>query len=174
VAIADFVSTGQNSEILIPPCGTFTPVRLAVMVVGPYNDKSSYRTRSFDWAAKARALLEVYGQVILVLPPDFPTEPFSFWRAMFRQPDHSLLLLKLLAGGKTNSSSIIFPDAEGTMSAEATSFPESAGGRTLRPAFLWAGRRSIELGDLLCITVVMAPVPALAPARRPAAMVAAK
>jgi hypothetical protein len=101
LAIADFVSTDQKPEISIPPYGPFTRVRLAAMMVGPYTDKSNYRTRSFDWAAKARALLEVYGRVILVLPPDCPAEPFIFWRAMFRQPDNSLLLLKLLAGGKS-------------------------------------------------------------------------
>ena len=78
LAIADFVSTDQNPEISIPPYGPFTPVRLAVMMVGPYNDKSTYRTRSFDWAAKARALLEVYLRVILVLPPDCPAETFIY------------------------------------------------------------------------------------------------
>ena len=101
LAIADFVSTDQNPEISIPPYGPFTRVRLAVMMVGPYNDKSTYRTRSFDWVAKARALLEVYWRVILVLPPDCPAEPFIYWRAMFRLSDHSLLLLKLLPGGKS-------------------------------------------------------------------------
>jgi hypothetical protein len=101
LAIADFVSTDQNPEISVPPYGPFKPVRLAVMMVGPYNDKSTYRTRSFDWAAKARALLEVYRRVILVLPPDCPAEPFIYWRAMFRVSDNSLLLLKLLPGGKS-------------------------------------------------------------------------
>jgi hypothetical protein len=101
LAIADFVSTDQGPDTSIPPYGSFELVRLGVLMVGPYSDKSNYRTRSFDWAAKARALLEVYGRVILVLPPDCPAEPFIYWRAMFRLSDHSLLLLKLLPGGKS-------------------------------------------------------------------------
>jgi hypothetical protein len=101
LAIADFVSTDQGPDTSIPPYGAFELVRLAAMMVGPYTDKSNYRTRSFDWAAKARALLEVYGRVILVLPPDCPPAPFLYWRAMFRLSDHSLLLLKLLPGGKS-------------------------------------------------------------------------
>jgi hypothetical protein len=101
LAIADFVSTDQGQDTSIPAYGTFEPVRLAVLMVGPYNDKSTYRTRSFDWAAKARALLEVYRRVILVLPPDCPPEPFMYWRAMFRLSDRVLLLLKLLPGGKS-------------------------------------------------------------------------
>jgi hypothetical protein len=101
LAIADFVSTDQGPDTSIPPYGSFELVRLGVLMVGPYSDKSNYRTRSFDWAAKARALLEVYRRVILVLPPDCPPEPFIYWRAMFRQPDNSLLLLKLLPGGKS-------------------------------------------------------------------------
>jgi hypothetical protein len=101
LAIADFISKDQNPEISIPPYGPFTPVRLAVMMVGPYNDKSIYRTKSFDWAAKARALLDVYRRVVLVLPPDCSSEPFMYWRAIFRLSDNSLLLLKLLPDGKS-------------------------------------------------------------------------
>lgn len=101
LAIADFVSTDQQSDTSIPPYGSFDPVRLAVLMVGPYSDESTYRTRSFDWAAKARALLEVYRRVILVLPPDCSPEPFIYWRAMFRLSDNSLLLLKLLPDRKS-------------------------------------------------------------------------
>jgi hypothetical protein len=100
LAIADFVSTDQGPDTSIPPYGPFEQVRAAVLMVGPYSDKSSYRTRSFDWAARAIALLVAYRRVIVVLPNDCPAEPFMYWRATLRLSDNSLLLLKLLPDGK--------------------------------------------------------------------------
>jgi hypothetical protein len=99
LAIADFVSTEQAPDTSIPVYGPFEPVRLAVVMVGPYNDKSRYRNRAFEWTARAIALLVVYRRVVLVLPHDCPDEPFLFWRATLRLSDDTLLLLKLHSDG---------------------------------------------------------------------------
>jgi hypothetical protein len=97
LAIPDFVSGDQGPKTSIPPYGEFEPVRLAVLIVGPYGDASLYRTRSFDWAARARALLTVYRRAILVLPENCDPEPFIYWRAVLRVGDGDLMLLKISA-----------------------------------------------------------------------------
>lgn len=98
-AIADFVSADQGADTSISP-KRFEPIRLAAVTVGPYNDPSLYRTRAFDWSARANALLALYRTVVLILPADCPVEPFLYWRATLRRSDRELVLLHVLADGK--------------------------------------------------------------------------
>jgi hypothetical protein len=100
LTLADFVSADQDEMSWIPRYGQFDPKRLAIVIIGPYNDEVLYRNRAFDWTARAYALLVAYRQVVLVLPDKCPTEPFIHWRAMLRLSDDSLLLLKLDAEGR--------------------------------------------------------------------------
>jgi hypothetical protein len=97
LAIPDFVSGDQDPKTTIPPYGEFDPVRLAVLIVGPYSDVTLYQTRSFDWAARAKALLIVYRRVILVLPENCDPQPFMYWRAVLRALDRELMLLRISA-----------------------------------------------------------------------------
>jgi hypothetical protein len=99
LAIPDFVSQDQHSKSIVPPYGEFDKVRLAVLIVGPYGDVSLYQTRSFDWVARAKALLVVYHHVILVLPENCDPQPFKRWRAVLRARDRDLMLLEISADG---------------------------------------------------------------------------
>jgi len=102
LTIPDFISGVQDSYETIPLYGAIDHPRHAVLVVGPYGDTAAYRSQSFDWVAKGKALLAVFRRVILVLPEDCPAEPFKYWRAMLRADDDDLMLLKISSGGRSD------------------------------------------------------------------------
>jgi hypothetical protein len=97
--IPDFIS-GLDRNTTIPLYGPVERLRHAAFIVGPYSDTAAYRAQSFDWVAKAVALLAVFRRTILVLPEVCPEEPYRYWRAMLRTHEDDLLLLKILAGGR--------------------------------------------------------------------------
>jgi hypothetical protein len=98
--LADFVSGDQDEKSWTPQHGQLDRRRLAVLIVGPYSDEALYRSRAFDWTAKAYALLVVYRQVALVLPENCPAQPYVRWRAMLRLSGQSLLLMQLNSNGR--------------------------------------------------------------------------
>lgn len=95
LTIPDFISAGLAPNETIPLYGAIDNRRHAALIVGPYGDTNAYRSQSFDWVAKGKALLAVFRRVILVLPEDFPAEPFAYWRAMLRADGDDLMLLKI-------------------------------------------------------------------------------
>lgn len=62
----------------------------------------AYRAQSFDWVAKAKALLAVFRRTILVLPEECPEEPYSYWRTMLRTDEDDLMLLKISSGQRAD------------------------------------------------------------------------
>ena len=109
LTIPDFISGSLGPDTTIPLYGAFDKVHHAALVVGPYNDTAVYRARSFDWVAKAIALLAVFRRLILVLPEDCSEKPYVYWRAMLRAREDDLLLLKILAGGRADFLEDPFP-----------------------------------------------------------------
>jgi hypothetical protein len=100
LTIPDFISGGLDPSSTIPLWGEVDHLRHAAFIVGPYGDTDAYRTQSFDWVAKAKALLAVFRRTILVLPEDCPEEPYRYWRTMLRAHEDDLMLLKLSSGGQ--------------------------------------------------------------------------
>jgi hypothetical protein len=97
--IPDFIS-GLDPNTTIPLYGPIDHLLHAAFIVGPYSDIAAYATQSFDWVAKAKALLAVFRRTILVLPDDCPEEPYGYWRTMLRADDDHLMLLKISANGR--------------------------------------------------------------------------
>ena len=95
LTIPDFISGGLAPNVTIPLYGAIDHRRHGALIVGPYGDINAYRSQSFDWVAKGKALLAVFRRVILVLPEDCPADPFVYWRAMLRADDDDLMLLKI-------------------------------------------------------------------------------
>lgn len=56
----------------------------AVLIVGPYTDKTIYARRAFDWVAKAAALLHVFKRVFLVVPSEADIDVFWRWRSSLK------------------------------------------------------------------------------------------
>jgi hypothetical protein len=100
LTIPDFLSGVLDPSTTIPSYGPIERRRHAALVVGPYSDTGAYQSQSFDWVAKAKALLAVFQRTILILPEACPEEPFGYWRAMLRAPDHELMLLKISSNGE--------------------------------------------------------------------------
>jgi hypothetical protein len=62
----------------------------AVLIVGPYSDKTIYGRRAFDWTAKATALLHVFRYVFLVVPGDADVDVFWRWHTRLKLDERRL------------------------------------------------------------------------------------
>lgn len=100
--IADFISGRLDPSATIPLYGEIEFPRHAAFIVGPYGHTGAYRAQSFDWVAKAKALLAVFRRTILVLPEECPEEPHSYWRTMLRTDEDDLMLLKISSGKRAD------------------------------------------------------------------------
>lgn len=70
---------------------------IAFVVVGPYRDPELYRRRSFEWVAKANALLNIFETVCLVIPDNGDVSLFVECCRHLRIDNRRLLIQKIQA-----------------------------------------------------------------------------
>jgi hypothetical protein len=61
------------------------PKTIAVLIVGPYQNRTLYRRRRFDWMLKAFGLAWFYDYVVLVLPAKKNLEDYNPWIFRYRE-----------------------------------------------------------------------------------------
>jgi hypothetical protein len=75
--------------------------KVAVLIVGPYQDPALYAKRAFDWIAKAYTLLARFERAYLILPSNADASQFRGWLESLRISDDRLRLAQLNASAST-------------------------------------------------------------------------